>query len=79
MENIVEHIQMMQEEKEMPKNIKAKLTHIVSILKNEDEELSLKIDKAISEIEDIAEDVNIQSEVRMDLFNITSLLESTRS
>jgi len=79
MENIVEHIQMMQEEKEMPKNIKAKLTHIVSILKNEDEEPSLKIDKAISEIEDIAEDVNIQSEVRMDLFNITSLLESTRS
>ncbi len=76
---IVEQIEMMQEEKELPKNIKAKLQHIIEILKAEGQETSLKIDKALSELEEISEDVNIPSDVRMDLFNLSSILENTRS
>ncbi len=77
--NIVEQIEMMQEEKELPKHLKSKLNHIIEILKTDGQEDSLKIDRALSELEEISEDVNIPSDVRMDLFNLSSLLENIRS
>jgi uncharacterized protein (UPF0147 family) len=78
-DGIIEQIEMMKEEKEMPKNIKAKLQQVIEILKTEGQETSLKIDRALSELEEVSDDVNIPSDVRMDLFNLSSLLENIRS
>jgi len=77
--NIVEQINEMQDEKDIPKNIKTKLLEVAQILKNDGEEVSLKIDKALSELEEISEDVNIPTHVRMYIYNLSSVLESIRS
>lgn len=78
-EDVVSQIEEMKEEKELPKNIKTKLEEIISILKTDGQELSLKIDRALGELEELSDDVNIPSDVRMDLFNLSSLLENIRS
>lgn len=78
-DNLIEQITEMQEEKDIPKNIKIKLQEVIQILKNDGEEASLKIDKALSELEEISEDVNIPTHVRMYIYNLSSILESIRS
>lgn len=77
--NIVEQITEMREEKDIPKNVKIKLQEVIEILKKDGEEASLKIDKALSELEEISEDVNIPTHVRMYIFNLSSILESIRA
>jgi uncharacterized protein (UPF0147 family) len=57
-----------------PKNVKEKITTTIKVL-NTDAELSIKVSKALHELEDITEDSNVQAYTRTQLFNIVSLLE----
>lgn len=76
---VIGQIEAMKEEKDIPKNVKAKLQQVITILKSDEQEASLRIDRALGELEEASDDVNIPSDIRMDLFNLSSLLENIRS
>ncbi len=59
----------------IPKNIREKINNIVASLNHADE-LSLKVDRALHELEEISEDSNLQAYTRTQVWNIVSMLES---
>lgn len=59
----------------IPKNVREKINNIINNLKHQDE-LSLKIDRALHELEEISEDSNLQAYTRTQVWNIASMLES---
>jgi uncharacterized protein (UPF0147 family) len=74
-DDILESLSELQEDTTIPKNIKTKLQQIVEILK-QDADTSIKINKALNELEDISDDANIQPYTRTQLWNIVSMLET---
>jgi uncharacterized protein (UPF0147 family) len=62
------------EDSTTPKNVKEKMNKIMDILKNGDED-SIKINKALNELDDVASDSNMQQFTRTQIWNVVSLLE----
>ena len=62
------------EDSTTPKNVKERMNKIVDILKNGDE-TSIKINKALNELDGIASDSNLQQFTRTQIWNVVSLLE----
>jgi len=58
-----------------PKNIKTKLDQVEAILKENSNEIQIRVNKALHELEEVADDVNLQPFTRTQLWNIISLLE----
>ena len=56
------------------KNIKERLSEVRTILHN-DEESTIRINRALDKLEEIAEDTNIQSYTRTQIWNLASMLE----
>ncbi|MFC1691023.1 UPF0147 family protein [Nanoarchaeota archaeon] len=75
LQNIVQALEELQEDNTIPKNVKTKLGNIKEILQQQ-EELSLKLNKALNELDEISDDVNVQSYTRTQLWNIASMLEA---
>ena len=71
---IIEVLKTLTEEETIPKNVKTKVENTIKILK-EDGEMSLKINKALHELDDIGDDSNMQPYIRTQIWNIVSLLE----
>ena len=59
----------------IPKNVREKINNIIQSLK-QDDELSMKIDRALHDLEAISEDSNLQSYTRTQVWNIVSMLET---
>ena len=59
----------------VPKNVKAKIVEIIGSLK-EKQELSIRVNRALNELDEISDNSNIQSYTRTQLWNVVSLLES---
>lgn len=74
--SIVEVLTEVESDSTVPRNVKQKLGEIIGIL-SEPLEISIKIDKALQELEGVTEDNNLQPHVRMQIWNIVSLLEKT--
>ncbi len=75
--NLIEVINALKElenDSSVPKNIKAKLKNIIVDLQ-QDGEHSMKISRALHELEDITEDTNMQAYTRTQIFDIVSSLE----
>lgn len=73
-EEIIKALNTVREDESMPKNIKAKIELIIENL-NEDIEPSLKVGKSLHILDEISEDLNIQSFIRTQIWNISSMLE----
>ena len=73
-ESIVAVIEDLENDGSVPKNVKSKLIKITGILK-ENAETSIKVNKALHELEEIEDDVNLQQFARTQLWNIASMLE----
>lgn len=71
---IVEFIEDLHGETSVPRNVKAKLLSIVEILKDGSDK-SMKKNKALHELDEINDDVNIQSYIRTQIWNLASMLE----
>ena len=63
-----------QEEPGIPKNVKARIDTTIKALE-EETETRVKVNKALNELELIAEDSNMESSARMQIFNVVSVLE----
>ena len=76
LEEVVEFISELEEDSNVPRNIKAKLTEITKRLKDaSDEELSLTVNKLLSDLDEISNDANLDSFTRQQIWSITSMLE----
>ena len=65
----------MQEDNTVPKNIRAKLTEIATTLQD-GSDVSITINKALGDLGEISDDVNLQPYTRTQLWNLVSLLET---
>ena len=74
--SIVEGLSDIKDDNTVPKNIRTKIEQIISILGDDDCEMSLKISRAQQELDEIAEDSNIQPYTRTQIWNVASLLET---
>ena len=59
-----------------PKNVKAKVDNVLKFLNAQEFEMSVRVSKALCELDQISQDSNVQPYTRAQLFNIVSLLES---
>ncbi len=57
-----------------PKNVKVKIATTLKLL-SDSGETSINVSRAMHELEELSEDINVQSYTRTQLFNIVSLLE----
>jgi len=70
----IEKLEELEKDVNIPKNIKIKIEGIIDILK-EDTELSIKINKALNELDEISNDSNLEPYTRTQIWNIVSILE----
>jgi len=75
--SIIEGLQMVEQDTSVPKNVRAKIKNAITILNNK-EQPSLKIDKSLEELSDVADDPSIPSYTRMQIWSIVSQLESNK-
>lgn len=73
-QEIIDVLEELIEDGSVPKNVKTKLQNTIEILK-EDAEPSIRINKALNELDEVADDTNLQSYTRTQIWNIVSLLE----
>lgn len=74
-EGIIYALNELIEDSTVPKSVKVKSQEIISILNNKTDELSIKVNKAISILEQLSEDSNIQQYTRTEIMSIVSGLE----
>lgn len=74
MEEILSLLMEISEDAGTPKNVKDRLDSISMMLKD-DSERSIKLNKALNELDEIANDTNIEQFTRTQLFGVLSLLE----
>jgi len=72
---IIELLDDLQQDSTVPRNVKMKLGTMKNELSVEEGDLSLKINKALSDVEEIANDINLPMFVRTQIWSLTSLLE----
>ena len=73
-ENIIAALREIQEDFSVPKNVKNKLNRsLVAIQEKCD--LCLRVDKALQELDEIADDSNLQPYTRTQIWNVVSMLE----
>lgn len=76
-ENVKEVIVILEEfnkDAAVPKNVKERVEKTLMILK-EKGELAIKVNKALHELEEVADDINLQPYTRTKLLGVVSALE----
>ena len=71
--DIIEDLKELEGDGAVPKNVKSKLQKTIEALQMDD--ISLGKDKAIQELDEVADDVNLQPYTRTQVWNIISRLE----
>ena len=73
-DNVINSLNEIHADVTVPRNVRTKVEAIITTLR-EDTELSIKINKTLNELDGIANDVNLQSYTRTQIWNVMSLLE----
>lgn len=76
--DVISAISELQEDNTVPKNVKEKVLAILETLRNEKMELSMRVDKARQILDEVAEDSNLQSYTRTQVWNVVSMLEKAQ-
>jgi uncharacterized protein (UPF0147 family) len=75
--DIVEFIEELTDDGNVPRNVKTKLLEISKQLKSATtENLSLTVNKLLADLDDISSDANLDSFTRQQIWSITSMLEA---
>lgn len=72
--NVIDLLSEISEDTTTPKNVKGKMLQIIAILR-EDVDDSIKKNKVLYELDEIADDNNMQQYIRTQIWNVVSLLE----
>lgn len=73
-ESIEPALNELREDVSVPKNVKLKIEKVIGILKK-NSEITIKVSKALNELEEVADDVNLESYTRTQIWNVISALE----
>lgn len=76
MNELVEELTGILEDTAIPKNIRQKIESAIAALQEEGVEESIRANKALQELDDLAENPNIPSYIRPQLWNVVSQLET---
>lgn len=74
LDGIISTLEELAEDTTVQKNIKSKLESIIGVLKGE-EELCIKINKVLNDLDEISNDNNIHTYTRTQIWNVVSMLE----
>ena len=74
LKDIIDVLTELKKDAAVPRNVKERMNSTIEILKTENE-LSIKVNKALHELEEVADDVNLQPFTRTQLWNVVSMLE----
>jgi hypothetical protein len=71
---VIAALRELETDTQVPKNVKTCVTNTIKTLQ-QDADMSIKVSRALQELEQLTEDNNMQSYTRTQIFNIVSLLE----
>lgn len=71
---VLEALSEIMEDSTVPRNVKVRVQQSIGIL-NENTEVSIKVNKVLNELDEVADDINMQSYVRTKIWNVVSMLE----
>lgn len=71
---IIEILIELEDDTTVPRNVKNKIKAVGDMLKG-DGDLKIKVNKVLHELDDIADDPNLQPYTRTQIWNIVSMLE----
>ncbi len=74
LEEVLSMIRELSEDFSVPRNVKKNLLVIEGILQDENKDLSLRVDKAVSILDEVNEDPNIQMFTRTQIWSLVSML-----
>ena len=75
-QNVIEALEELLSDNTVPRNIKARVDTVIKTLgEGNDDEMSMKVNKALSDLDEISDDANIQAFTRTQIWNIASMLE----
>jgi uncharacterized protein (UPF0147 family) len=75
-EEVISFIQQVANDRTVPRNIRAKCEDSIKILKDEKEDIAVRVNTVISSMDEVSNDPNIPMYTRTQIWNIVSILES---
>ncbi len=79
LDDVIEFIQELSEDRRVPRNIRALIQEAVDTLTDEKQTATVKLSTATSLLDEASNDPNIPSHTRTQIWNIVSMLESLQS
>ncbi|MDP6648030.1 MAG: UPF0147 family protein [Candidatus Woesearchaeota archaeon] len=73
-DTVVNNLSELQEDATVPRNVRIQIQNTIKNLKA-NTELPIKVNKALNELDEISNDVNLQSYARTQIWNVMSVLE----
>jgi len=77
-EEIINLIQQIANDRTVPRNIRAKCDESIKMLQDEKEDVAVRVNTVISNMDEVSNDPNIPMYTRTQVWNIVSILESVR-
>jgi len=75
-ENVIPLIEQIVNDRTVPRNIRTKCEDSIKILKEDGQDIAIRVSTVISTMDDVSNDPNIPMYTRTQVWNIVSLLES---
>ena len=75
-EEVINLIQQVANDRTVPRNIRSKCEESIESLKDEKEDIAVRINTVISNMDEISNDPNIPTYTRTQVWNIVSIMES---
>ncbi len=73
---IIELLEELDNDENTPKIVKCKIKEIYNNIVNDEEAVSLRVDRSLQELDDLSEDANIPIHIKTQIWDIASKLES---
>jgi len=75
-ENVIPLIEQIVNDRTVPRNIRTKCQESIDILKDKEQDIAIRINTVISNMDEVSNDPNIPMYTRTHIWNIVSILES---
>lgn len=75
-ESVIAALSELNSDSSVPKNVQNTVSKAIKILNDEKITVPIQKSKVLAELEELGDDVNLQTDVRTQLFNVVGLLES---
>lgn len=76
LDEIVGILSELEEDRRVPRNVRASLHKTIDELTDKNENITVKLNTAISILDEISNDTNLQAFTRTQIWNIVTMLES---